>query len=233
MSEFHTQDNYLENEIELVELLGILWRNAWILGSLTLLGFAIAFSYTTFAIQPTYMSESTVYIQPEVKDGSINLNELNTNQRLVATYTQIAKSNTVLTQVVPYFASEGLSVNQIRSMITVSDIRDTQIIKISATTTDPELSARLSNRLVSVFISEITDIMSIDNLRIIDPAVVNPRKVGPNTSLNSAIGALLGLMIAVGFVFLKLMLDRTIHNRSDAEKVLSLPVLGEIGYYND
>jgi capsular polysaccharide biosynthesis protein len=233
MEEKYFEENEREFEIDLVELLAILYKHALLIILMTALGLSVAFAYTRFFVKPTYRSESTVYIQPEVKEGNLNLNDLNVNQRLVGTYTQLAKSNAVLNQVVPFFAQDDLDVDSIRSAVSVSAIGDTQIIKVSAVTVDPELSARLTNRVVSVFIEEVVETMTIDNLRVIDAATVNMKKVGPNTTLNTAIGGLLGLMLSVGFVFLKLMLDRTIHNRHDAEKVLNLPVLGEINFYEE
>lgn len=223
----------LENEIDLLELFHVLLKNIWIIVGATALGLILSFTYTTFFVNPTYGSESTIFIQPNTQEGNVNLNDLNVNQRLVGTYTELAKSHAVLSQVVPFFASEQLTVEQLRRAVNVGAVRDTQIIKISAVTNDPELSARITNRVVSVFIEEIVETMEIDNLRVIDPALVNDRRIGPNRTLNTAIGGILGMMMSVGFVFLRVMLDRTIHNRSDAENVLGLPVLGEIHFYEE
>ena len=98
----------------------------------------------------------------------------------------------------------------------------------SATTTDSVLSAALVNRVVNVFIDEVSEIMEISNLRVIDTALPNPEKVGPNRTLNAAIGAVLGGMLSVGIILLRMMLNRTIKTRSEAERLLKLPVLGEI-----
>ena len=222
-----------DSEIDLLELVHILLKNVWLIVIVTVLGVVLAFTYTTFFIEPTYQSESTIFIQPKSQEGNINLNDLNVNQRLVGTYTELAKSNAVLSQVIPFFTSEELTVGQLRGAVSVNAVRDTQIIRISAVTTNPELSARITNRVVSVFIEEIVDTMDIDNLRVIDPALVNYNRVGPNRTLNTAIGGILGMMLSVGYVFLRMMLDRTIHNRSDAEAVLNLPVLGEIHFYDE
>ena len=226
-------DEQFENEIDLLELFHVFMKNIWIIAGMTITGLIIALTYTTFFVSPTYRSEATIFIQPNTQEGNINLNDLNVNQRLVGTYTELAKSNAVLSQVTPFFVSEGLSVDDLRQSVNVSTVRDTQIIKISALTTDAELSARITNRVVSVFIDEIVETMEIDNLRVIDPATVNEKKVGPNRTLNTLIGGVLGMMISVGFVFLRMMLDRTIHNRTDAEKTLGLPVLGEINFYEE
>ena len=84
------------------------------------------------------------------------------------------------------------------------------------------------NRVVSVFINEVNEIMEISNLTVIDTALPNTNKVGPNRTMNTLIGGVLGGMIAVGIILLRMMLNRTIKTRSEAERLLKLPVLGEI-----
>lgn len=230
MTNINVQED-LNDEIDLVELFKLLLDNLLLIIGLGVLGFALAFGYTKFLVEPTYSSVSTVYIQPMVKDNQVVASDITTNQKLTTTYTEIAKSNTVLSQVLPYFSND-LTKKQMASAISVRSIGETQIISFTAVTTDPELSARLVNRVVDVFVNEVKEIMEIDNLTIIDRAIVNEDKVGPNTTMNSAIGLILGLMIGVGIAFLKMMLNRTIQSRVDAERLLGIPVLGEI-YYNE
>lgn len=220
-----------ENEIDLIELFNVLLNNVVLIIVCAVLGFGIAFTYTHFFIEPTYKSESTVYIQPTVIDNQVVASDLTTNQKLTATYTEIAKSNTVLNQVAPLFLTE-LTKKEIENAITVSAIGETQIIRFTSITTDPDLSKRLTYRIVAVFMREIGGIMDLDNLTIIDEASLNESKVAPNTTLNSAIGLVLGLMVGVGIAFLKMLLNRTIKTRLEAEKLLGLPVLGEI-YLNE
>ena len=226
MNDF-TNDETQNEEIDLAELFHLLMHNYKLIVGLTILGFVFAFLVTTIFIKPTYASSSTVFIQPTVKDNQVVAQDLTTNQKLTMTYTEIAKSNTVLSQVVPYF-SRDLSKEEIKDILTIKSVGDTQIISVSATTTDPELSADLVNRVVSVFIGEVNEIMEISNLRIIDTALPNAKKVGPNRTLNAMIGAVLGGMLSIGIVLLRMMLNRTIKTRSEAERLLNLPVLGEI-----
>jgi len=224
-----TYKDDFNDEIDLLELFQLFMDNLFLILGLSILGFILAFAYTTFLVNPTYSSESTVFIQPTVKENQVSASDITTNQKLTTTYTEIAKSNTVLDQVWPSFKST-LSKNEIRSALTIKSIGDTQIISFSATTTDPELSMKLVNRVVNVFMMEVKKIMEIDNLTVIDKAQVNEEKVGPNRTLNVVIGTMLGFMLGVGIALLKMLLNRTIQTRYDAEKLLNLPVLGEIHY---
>jgi len=226
----HSQHNEdFSDEIDLLELFQLFIDNLLLIIGLSVLGFGLAFAYTTFFVEPTYSSESTVFIQPTVKENQVSASDITTNQKLTTTYTEIAKSNTVLDQVGPSF-KDSLSKKQISSALTIKSIGDTQIISFTAVTTDPQLSANLVNRLVNIFIMEIKNIMEIDNLKIIDKAQVNIQKVGPNRTLSVVIGTMLGFMLGVGIALLRMLLNRTIQTRYDAEKLLNLPVLGEIHF---
>jgi len=226
----HSQHNEdFNDEIDLLELFQLFIDNLFLIIGLSIIGFGLAFAYTTFFVEPTYSSESTVFIQPTVKENQVSASDITTNQKLTTTYTEIAKSNTVLDQVWPSY-KDSLSKKQISSALTIKSVGETQIISFTAVTTDPQLSANLVNRVVNVFIMEIKNIMEIDNLKIIDKAQVNLQKVGPNRTLNVVIGTMLGFMLGVGIALLRMLLNRTIQTRYDAEKLLNLPVLGEIHF---
>lgn len=219
-------------ELRLMEILGLFKKNWLMIGLMTVLVGALAYGYTKFFIDPTYQSSSTVFIQPKVNENQVSYNELLTNQRLIDTYTQIAKSNLVLTEVAKEFKSLGYDKEAIAKAISVSSISDTEIIRFSVVTVDPALSTRITNKVVEVFISKVNTIMELNNLTVIDKAINNPDPVGPRTLFNTAIGALIGLMGAVFIVFVRHLLNNTLKTRADVERVLGVPVLGEI-YFND
>lgn len=227
---FTSQDDY-NDEIDLVEFYEELKKNSlWII-VFTILGIIASLIVTFFFIQPKYESYSTIYIQPTVKENQVNYNDVLTSQKMATTYTEIAKSNKVLDQVNPIF-KQYLDANDIYDALMVESVKDTQIISITATTNDPNLSAKLVNRVVNVFVKEVKLIVEIDNLRVIDKAVSNPKKVSPSNKLNVLIGGILGFIASVGLILLRKMLNRTIQTRQDAESILGLPVLAEV-YFND
>ena len=219
-------------ELSIFEILTLLRRNIKMIIALTVVGGLLAFGYSKLLVAPTYQSSATVFIQPKVNQNQVNYTDLLTNQKLIDTYTQIAKSNLVMNQVYPNFVSKGLSKEDIVSAISVSSIKDTEIIKFTVVTKDPSLSAQITNKLVGVFIEKVNSIMQLDNLKIIDTAVRNEEPVGPATLRNGIIGALVGMMLAIGIVFLRYLLDNTFKNAQDVERYLGLPVLGEI-HFND
>ena len=66
------------------------------------------------------------------------------------------------------------------------------------------------------------------NVARIDAAQINPTPVRPRTSLNTLLGALAGVILAVSIIFLRDFLDDTIKNREDIKRMFGLPTLGQI-----
>lgn len=225
------QNHVQDEEIDLLELFYEVKNNFSLIVGFTVLGSVLSLVFTLFILKPQYESSSTIYIQPKVVENQLNYNDVLTSQKMAVTYTEIAKSNQVLNQVSPFFAKD-MDEETIKDSLSVESVKDTQIISITATTIDPELSAKIVNRVVSVFVEEVKQIMEIDNLRVIDVAIPNGQKVAPSTSLNIMIGTVLGMMIGLGIVFMRKVLNRTIQNRQEAESILGYPVLGEI-FLND
>lgn len=219
-------------ELSIFEILALLKRNIKFIIILTLIGGMLTWGYSKFLIAPTYQSSATVFIQPKVNQNQVSYNDLLTNQKLIDTYTQIAKSNLVINQVYPLFVNDGLTKEDIVSAINVATIKDTEIIKFTVVSKDSNLSAEITNRLVTVFIENVNTIMELNNLKVIDTAVRNEKPVGPATLRNGVIGTLVGLMLSVGIIFLRYLLNNTFHSAQDVERFLGLPVLGEI-HFND
>ena len=73
----------------------------------------------------------------------------------------------------------------------------------------------------------VAEAQATSNVVQVDPAVPPERPVRPRTLVNTALAGMLGLMLAVGFVFLIEALDDSLHP-DQVTKQLGLPVLGVI-----
>jgi len=66
------------------------------------------------------------------------------------------------------------------------------------------------------------------SIRLIDPAVPDPRPYTPNLPLNLIIGALGGFVIAIGYVMLQEQSTSALHSPGEAGTFLAIPELGAI-----
>ncbi|MGL4606404.1 MAG: YveK family protein [Eubacteriaceae bacterium] len=213
---------------EIIELLKENWKFILILTSF-LVVFVLLF--TMLFIDKEYSSSTTLIVgRPEGYTSSVSdtANELRINQQLVGTYSEIAKSKSVLTEV-----NSGLNLNitnaVLAGMISVSTVNDTELIKITVTSKDPVLAATIANKTAEIFMTNVADLMKINNLQIVDIAEVNTNPVSPNIRLNVAIAFLLGIVLSIFIVFIKEALSTTVKTVDELKNIIGdIPIVGII-----
>lgn len=151
---------------------------------------------------------------------------MQTDLQLISTYNEIIRSPFILDKVVERLGiadtAEGLN-----EQITVGSASESQVMNITVRNEDPAMAVELANTTASVFQSEIRNLLEVNNVSILSPAILkeNPVPVDPNPILNIAIAAVIGGMFSVGLAFLLAYMDTTIKNEQDVEEVLGVPVL--------
>ena len=181
-----------------------------------------------FGPVPQYQSSTTVLVDYRASETeALTQNDINLSQKLVQTYTEIIKSLTILNPVIEEM-DLNLTPNELLKKISVSQVNETEIIKISVTDEDPILARDIANTLAEIFSEEISHIMKVDSTSILDEAVLPTTPLAQNKVTKIAIAGILGMMVSVGLVFLFEYLDRSIKTADETEHLLGVPVLGVI-----
>ncbi|HHU62505.1 MAG TPA: hypothetical protein GXZ55_11215 [Natronincola sp.] len=76
--------------------------------------------------------------------------------------------------------------------------------------------------------TRITEAMQTADVHVIDTALLPELPVKPRVKLNIAISIVLGAFLGVGLAFLIEFMDNTVKTKEDAERLLGIPVLGQI-----
>ncbi len=116
-------------------------------------------------------------------------------------------------------------------MMSVTLLNNTEVIKITVKSTKPEEAQVITNEIAKVFMDNVSRIMQINNVQVIDKATLPEYPVGPKVKFNIAIASTLGLIISVIVIILIEALDQTIKVPEDIEKSLGIPVIGMIPEY--
>lgn len=74
--------------------------------------------------------------------------------------------------------------------------------------------------------TDLTRMMNINNIRVIDEAIEPPGPFRPNVPLNTTAGAILGLLLGIGVTLLRDLTDRTLKTPGDVEEHLGVPCIG-------
>lgn len=216
-------------EIELRELFYIIWKRIWIILLITILAVATSGIVSFYVLEPEYQTFTTLMVGKPKQSGEENMQyqDVLMNQKLVSTYGELAKSKIVSNEVIDKLNLD-MSADTLRNKVSVSLVKNTEIIKIEVMDNDPEFASMIANETALVFMKNVTNIMKIENVQVIDKAEVPTYPIKPRPMLNMAIAGVLGIMVSVFLIFLLEYLDNTIKTPADVEKYLGLSVIGTI-----
>ena len=220
----------MEETISLQDLFKTIRKRLGLIAILTILAITIAGVVSFLVLTPVYQTSTEILVnQSPSETGQLTNQNIQTDLQLINTYSGIIKSPAILNQVVEKIDLD-MSTDQLTGKITVSNADQSQIVNITVQDEDPALAVEIANTTASVFESNIQELMNVDNVTILSPAVLseNPAPVAPNPMLNMAIAAVVGLMLGVGIAFLLEYLDTTMKDQQDIEDILGIPLLGVI-----
>lgn len=210
-------------EIDIAALLKLIKKKIWIILTVAIICAFTAGVCTEFMMEKMYSSTTRLYPKPEVTEGLIDYTQLNANNLLINNYVAMMKGNNIQGQAAKML---GLDRSYLRSVVSVTNVTDTQIMSITATTTDPVLSKKIVDALAEVFTKEAQETLEIRNITVVDEAEVATTHSSPSIKKNAALGFIGGAFLTVFIIFMKFMLDTRIHNREELETYLGIPALG-------
>lgn len=215
-------------EIELREIFLILRKRIRIIILIIILFIATSGIGSYFILEPQYQAYTTLMIgKPQGYNEKIEYSDILLNQKLVTTYSEIAKSRLIFNELTENL-DLTLTIKELEKKVSVSLLKDTEIIKIAVDDKDPKLAFNMANEISSVFMKNVSKIMKVENIQIIDKAQVPLERKKPKPILNMTIAGVLGVMIGVFLVFFLEYLNNTVNTPDDIQNYLELPVIGII-----
>ena len=227
----HYEDN---DTIDLLKLFEIVMKNiVWFIIVIILCG-TVAYAGTTLLIDKTYSATATVIIVQNNNSNAsqaVTYNDVQLSQKLVSTYTQILQSEAIGDSVVAnldLYDKYEIDTEKLNKMVEVKAASNTEVMNITATTKDPKLSADIANEMVSVFKKKIFDIMSVENVTVLNSAKIPTKPSGPSVLKNTAIGMMVGAVLCGIYAVIVLLTDTKVKTEEDVKKIFDYPVIGVI-----
>ncbi|MEF3351627.1 Wzz/FepE/Etk N-terminal domain-containing protein [Paenibacillus sp. GYB006] len=218
--------------MELKEYLNIIRKRLWLIAAIVIVA-CLGAGLKTFMTTPLYNAEAKLIVnQTYDRQGTAMLDYslIQTNVMVISSYTEVIKSSAILDKVVAAYPDLGLTSQQLASMISVSSANDSQVMNLSVQDTSYEQAAKTVNAVAKMFERQIPSIMNVDNVTILSeaPLEANAAPININLVMSILISFVVGLMLAVGLVFLLEYLDDTYKSEAELERELGLPVLAVI-----
>lgn len=223
-------------EINLTEMLSALVRKLWLIVLCAVVAGAAARIYTDNFVTPMYRSTVSIYVNNTITTNNnttmgITASDLATSQRLVLTYINILRSDTVLEKVAENVReTDGIQISAgaIRSLMTAGSMGETELFEVSIATPNPQMSAAIANAIAEVAPAEIAYFVEGSSTKIVDYAKVATAPYSPNPSQNTLLGMVGGTLIAVVIIVLQTLLDVRVKGEEDLALISNAPVLGMI-----
>ncbi len=223
-----------QEELDLKDIFNIFWSRKWIIAIAVVVGAIIGVIYSMYIVVPKYSSSTTLVLSKPVTivDGqvvneSINQTDIALNQKLITTYEEIITSRKIVNMVINNLGLD-MTYNQMLKNISVASVKNTDVMKVTVTTLQPELSAKIADEFASVFKEEIVKIYNIQNISIVDVAQIDNTPININLVKDTVVFTMAFFVLAVIIVFLIYYFDVTIKRSEDIEKATKLPVLAII-----
>lgn len=218
-------------EIDLLHLLQVFWKKAWVIGLAAFLCGVLGFGYSTFCLKPLYQSKVMVYVNNhhislDTHSVSISSGDLSASKSLVDTYIVILKTRRTLNEVI---RRAGLSktYEELSAMIGAEALNGTEIFTITVTSPNPYEAKAIVNTVADVLPEKIAEVVEGTAGKIVDYGVVNTNKVSPVRTKYTAIGLVIGAVLACGVLTVLDLMNDLIRDESYLERY-EFPVLAVI-----
>ena len=243
-----------EKEISIQDIFGILLSHIRLIVVVTILAAAAGYSYAKFVLPLQYTSSIKIYVTNGSRntdpDGAAQINgqDLSASRSLAATYIVILDDNSVYEAIsdrllkdyeveeLKYYFSvlmddegkEYIPVSQIKKLITVAAVNNTEVLQVTVTSEVPSFSAAICTYMSEIAPEIITRTTKAGSVETVSPAKVPTSPSGPNFTRYLMVGLLVGLALSVVISLVTSFFDNTIKTGEDLKERFGVPVLAEI-----
>jgi len=218
--------------IDLLHILKVLWKKAWLLAICGVIAGVIGFCVSAFGIAPTYSSTIKLYANNNSlslgnTSFSLTTGDISASRSLVATYGEILNNRTTLERVLER-AESSYSYKKLSGMINFGSSNNTEIMFVTVTAGDPYEASLLANCISEVLPERIAEIIKGATMVVVDSAIPVLEKVSPSISKYTILGFMLGLMLCAAVIVVLSILDDTIHDEEHIINTYEYPILARI-----
>ena len=147
----------MEETIDLREYFFILKKKMWIIVTSMIICGLISGIVSFFVLKPVYEANTSLIVNKEVENELAEMttsDDLRFVQQLALTYGEIIKSRTVITSTIDKLDLD-MTYEALAGAVSVTNVSDTQIIKISVQHNNPLIATKICNTIPEIFSKEI------------------------------------------------------------------------------
>ena len=193
----------------------------WVILLLTVLLGALSYYRTSTHYSPSYTAEMTVSV--EAVNGNLYSNK-NTAEQMGVVFPYILTSG-ALSDVI----AREMGMTGVPGSIQVSSIKGTNLVTISVTGYDPELTYRVLQSVLKNYPQVSQFVVGQTKLTVVDDGGI-PTDTGKTSVLRGSLkkGAVIGFLLGVLLLIIYTISSRTIRSEEELRTFLNVPCLGTV-----
>ena len=212
----------MENKEDIIDIdpmliLKRVTKYIWIIITIGVIFSIAAYIWSSLMVVPKYKSSTKVYALNNEK--KLATQDFQISNYLLKDYKEIILSSKVLERVID---KNGIKMNlvELRSKIEVKIPQDTRILTITVEDTDAKRAADIANAVRDEAFEEIKEITKEESAKILEPAQESKSPSSPDIRKNTIMAAAIGILLSLGIVVLKEVLDDRVKKQEDIEEGL-------------
>ena len=191
-------------------------------------GVAGAFFISALLISPKYEASMTLVVNTRDEQSiTITGDQINSARQLVNTYAVILTNETLIDEIIRVL-NLNYSVASLKERISAEPVSQTQVMRMTVVDRDPNTAKMILVEIMNRAEELLTTTVKAGSVEIVSPPRINYTPVSPRVGLNTAIGGVIGLFLAMVVIFIRKAMANTFITDEDVAAHLGLPVLAVI-----
>jgi len=242
MNEQEKSNGFLE--VNMWRLLNEVLRKSWLVGLAAVIGAVLTFLISAYVITPKYEASAMFYVNNtnfSLGDTAVSITsaDITASKSLVESYIVILDTRDTLVEVIEQ-SNVDRDYEEVRDMLTAEAVNETEIFKVTVTSEDREEALKIATAISQILPKRIRSIIEGTSAQRVETAVLPMEPSSPNVMINTLLGFLLGLVLAVAAIVMRELFDVTVRSEEDVAISSNLPILaavpnmavsGKGGYY--
>ncbi|MGM9912552.1 YveK family protein [Floccifex sp.] len=220
-----------EFEIDLLELLGVVWKKVPIIVLMTILFGALVMLYDVAFVTPMYESVTKITVL-EKQNDKLTSSDLQASTLLTKDYIELVKTRDVTESVINQLGlmsgDEVMTHEQLLNKMTVESVSDTRMIVIRIEDEDPYMACEIANAVREQATIHIQNVLATQAVNVAEVGNIPVEPISPNVKKDGVLGGLVGAVLTVMVVVIKFLMNDSINTSEDVERYLGINTIGLI-----
>lgn len=219
----------MKKQLELTALFNLYKQHlVWIL-IVSIISGICGYVYSRAFVTPLYTSTARMYINAQYdEDGRTSTSILTSSRRLLDTYSAILLEGDDYLRELGSQLPVAMSPSQLRGCIRLTSVSDTEIMKVSVTTPDKNLSYEICKRFADSAPGVLYDVAKAGKVSVFSEPTKPTAKSYPNNTSFAFRGIATGFLVYCAALFVFHIFDNSIKGADDLKARVGMPVLGEV-----